>query len=80
MSARNPGDVAKLHRAIVTFFQKGLIEAELFLPWSAQQSRGDIFASCEVLEEGADDAGAVFRVRGEPDAIKRLQEKFGPAS
>ena len=78
MSARNPGDVAKLHRAIVTFFQKGLIEAELFLPWSAQQSRGDIFASCEVLEEGADDAGAVFRVRGEPDAIKRLQEKFGP--
>ena len=80
MSARNPGDVAKLHRAIVTFFQKGLIEAELFLPWSAQQSRGDIFASCEVLEEGADDAGAVFRVRGEPDAIKRLQEKFGPAA
>ena len=80
MSARNPGDVAKLHRAIVAFFQKGLIEAELFLPWSAQQSRGDIFASCEVLEEGADDAGAVFRVRGEPDAIKRLQEKFGPAA
>ena len=79
MSARNPADIARLHGAIVAFFQKGLIEADLFLPWSAQQSRGDIFASCEVLAEAADDNGARFRVRGEPDAIKRLNEKFGPA-
>ena len=77
MSARRAGDVAKLHAAIQAFFQKDLVEAELFLPWSAQQLRGEIFASCEVLEERADGEGAFFRVRGEPDTVNGLREQFG---
>jgi GTP-binding protein HflX len=76
MSARRPDDVAKLHDAIVAFFQQDLVEAELFLPWSAQQLRGEIYASCQVLEERADGEGAFFRVRGAPDAVKRLSEQF----
>jgi GTP-binding protein HflX len=79
MSARHPDDVAKLHRAIVAFFQKDLVEAELFLPWSAQQLRGEIFARCEVLDERADDEGAFFRVRSEQRELDSLREKFGQA-
>jgi GTP-binding protein HflX len=75
MSARRPDDVATLHRAIVAFFQRDLVEAELFLPWSAQQLRGEIFARCEVTEERADDAGAFFRVRAEPAALDSLREQ-----
>ena len=77
MSARRPDDVAKLHRAIVAFFQQDLVEDELFLPWSAQQLRGEIFARCEVLEERADEEGAFFRVRGEQGALDSLREQFG---
>jgi GTP-binding protein HflX len=77
MSAKREGDVAKLHEAIVAFFQRGLVEAELFLPWSAQNLRGQIFASCTVLEERADAEGAFLRVRGEPEAIGRLREQLG---
>jgi len=76
MSARREGDIAKLREAIVAFFQRGLVEAELFLPWSAQKLRGEIFASCEVLEERAEGEGAFLRVRGEPDAVKRLREQL----
>jgi len=76
MSARREGDVAKLHEAIVAHFRQGLVEAELFLPWSAQKSRGEIFASCEVLEERADGEGAFLRVRGEPADVERLRAKF----
>jgi GTP-binding protein HflX len=76
MSARRPGDVAQLHQAIVAFFQQDLVEAELFLPWSAQQLRGEIFARCAVLEERADDAGAFFRVRGEQATLDSLREQF----
>jgi len=76
MSARRPDDVAKLRGKIVAYFQKDLIEAELFLPWSAQQLRGDIYAHCEVLEERADGDGAFFHVRGEPDMIENLRAKF----
>ena len=79
MSARRPDDVAKLHRAIVAFFQRDLVEAELFLPWSAQQLRGEIFARCEVLDERADHEGAFFRVRGEQGALDSLREQLGQA-
>ena len=79
MSARRPDDVAKLHKAIVAFFQRDLVEAELFLPWSAQQLRGEIFARCEVLDERADHEGAFFRVRGEQGALNSLREQLDQA-
>ena len=77
MSAKRENDVAKLHAAIRAFFQRGLVEAELFLPWSAQQLRGKIFASCEVLDERADNDGAFLRVRGEAGTVKDLREQLG---
>lgn len=77
MSARRTGDVAKLREAIVAFFQRGLVEAELFLPWSEQQVRGEIFATCEVLEERADGEGAFLRIRGEQETVEGLSERFG---
>ncbi len=76
MSARRPDDVARLHRAIVDFFQRNLVEAELFLPWSAQQLRREIYANCQVLSERADEAGAFFQVRGEPATLDSLHEQL----
>jgi len=80
MSARREGDIAKLHEAIAAFFQRDLVEAELFLPWTAQKMRGEVFATCKVLEERADGKGAFLRIRGEPEAVKRLSEQFGRGS
>jgi GTP-binding protein HflX len=77
MSARRPDDVAKLHHKIVEFFQQDLVETEIFLPWTAQQLRGEIYANCQVLEERSDNDGAFFRVRSEPDAIKNIREQCG---
>ena len=77
MSARRDGDVTKLHAAVLKFFQKDLVEAELFLPWSAQQMRGKIFSSCEVVEERADDEGAFFRVRGSVAVVEGLRDQLG---
>jgi GTP-binding protein HflX len=73
MSARREGDVAKLRDAILAFFRRDLVEAELFLPWSAQPLRGEIFGSCQVLEERTGDGGVCLRVRGEPGVVKRLR-------
>ena len=79
MSARCTEDVTKLYNMIVAFFRQDLVEAELFLPWSAQQRRSDIYSSCEVIEERADGEGAFFRVRGENDVVSRLSESFKQA-
>src|SRR5687767_13554647 len=76
MSAKRAGDVARLREAITAVFQKDLVEAELFLPWSAQNQRGEIFANCKVLEERADAEGAFLKVRGDAEAVKRLREQF----
>ncbi len=77
MSARRPDDVAALRGVIVAFFQKDLVEVALRLPWSAQQLRREIYANCEVLDESADDAGAVFRVRADAATIRALHARAG---
>jgi GTP-binding protein HflX len=79
MSARRPEEVAQLRATIVAFFQKDLTEDTLFLPWSEQQLRGEIYANCQVLEESADENGALFRIRADTEAIKALREKLGEA-
>ena len=76
MSARRDADVASLHAAILAFFRRDLVEAELFLPWSAQRLRGEIFSACEVLDERADEAGAFLRVRAEPATVDALREQL----
>jgi GTP-binding protein HflX len=79
MSARREEDIARLHQAIAASFQGGLVEADLFLPWVAQKMRGEVYATCKVLEERADGEGAFLRIRGEPEAVKRLYAQFGRA-
>ena len=79
MSARRPDDIARLRKVIVAFFQRDLVETELFLPWSAQQLRGEIFARCEVLTERADEEGAFFCVRGAQEVLDGLREQISLA-
>jgi GTP-binding protein HflX len=74
ISAKREGDIARLREAIVAFFQRDLVEGQLFLPWSAQSLRGEIFASLKVLEERAEAEGAVLRVMGAAESIARLRQ------
>ncbi len=78
LSAINPIDVAQLHSKIVSFFQKQLSKAKILLPWSEQQLRGDIFEFCKVLEETALPEGALMRIAGPKELIKKLSKQFKP--
>lgn len=76
MSARRAEDVAALRERIIDAFRQDEVEAEIFLPWSEQQQRGRIFASCEVIEERADEAGATLRLRGPRDKLDALVQQY----
>ena len=76
LSARSPGDVARLRQAFLDFFRQRLVEAEVFLPWTDQQLRGEIFAHCEVLDEQSSESGSQIRLRGEPERVWRLLERL----
>ena len=73
LSARRPDDVTQLHKRLVGFFNRDLVEGEVHVPYDRQQLRGEIFAACEVLEESYDDRGVIFRVRAHPEMLERLQ-------
>ena len=62
------------------FLGKRLVKAELFLPWSAQQLRGELFSVCQVLEERADADGAHFSVRSERRDLEVLREHIAQAT
>jgi GTPase len=77
LSARRNGDVQKLRAALLEFFQRGLVDAEIFIAWSDQKLRGNLFENFEVLEERADDAGTFFRMRGESGNVDALRSQLG---
>ena len=76
MSARREGDVQGLRETILAFFRRNLVEGEFFLPWSAQNMRGEIFLNCEVLEDRPEPDGTFMRVRAEPEVVERLRKRF----
>ena len=76
ISAYKASDVAALHKRVVQFCQQGLVEEELFLPWNAQQLRGQIFASCEVASERADDNGSFLMLKAEVGVIEDLKQQL----
>jgi GTP-binding protein HflX len=73
LSARRPEDVAHLHAALLAHFTAQLVEDELRVAWSQQRLRGEIFASCQVLSERAEDDAAYFQVRAAPEEVARLK-------
>lgn len=79
ISARREDDVQRLRERLVGFFHRGLVGAQLFLPWSAQQLRGEIFSRCEVLSERSDADGSYLDVRGEPELLARLRQQLAAA-
>jgi GTPase len=76
LSARLPADISRLHATIREFFLSELKEAEVFLPWSAQKLRGEIYSEFEVLQERSGDDGVFFTVRGESASVEALQKKL----
>ena len=80
MSAVRPDDVARLHAIIVSHFQRDLIEGELFVPWTEQNLRGEIFSSCQVMSERAEADGAFFLVRADAATLERLRQQLNPTA
>ena len=73
MSARRPGDVARLREHLVAFFVRDLVAGELRVPYDRQHLRGEIFASCEVLGERYQPDAVIFDVRAHPAVLERLR-------
>lgn len=64
LSAKDPGDVARLRLRLIDFFEAQMEEAEIFIPYTARQAVGALRSRVSVVSERYDEKGAYFLVRG----------------
>ena len=76
LSAHAPEDVSALRDFVVAFFEAGMVEDVLVLPYTKQGLIGEVYESARVLSEEYDEAGRVLKVRGLPGAIARLRRRL----
>lgn len=72
LSAKRPDDVARLHAAIVAFFENGYAEREIVVPYGDARRVALAHETCRVIAESFEEDGTRLRVRGPSGAIARL--------
>ncbi|MFG0319608.1 MAG: GTPase HflX, partial [Planctomycetota bacterium JB042] len=75
-SAFDPDDVARLHDRIVRFFERDMVDGELFVPYRDAGFLHTIHESCRVLEEVHEEEGTRVRVRAPREEIDRLAARL----
>jgi GTP-binding protein HflX len=75
LSSRDPADVAALRERIVSFFERGMVEEELVVPYAQQRIVAEAHATARVLSETHDEHGTRLRLRATPEVLARLRER-----
>ncbi len=77
VSAHDPADIDGLHAFIVQWFERGMAEVDLFVPWARGAVGGEIRARLKVLEERHEAEGVCYRVRGRTEEVARVKALIG---
>jgi GTP-binding protein HflX len=76
MSARSRDDVSRLRELLVAFFERGMGEHEVFVPYSQPKAMGPLRTSFRVLSERHDEEGTWLRVRAHSEDLSRARERL----
>jgi GTP-binding protein HflX len=76
LSTRNPDDIKNLRNRILEFFEKDMIEDEIFVPYTAKGMVGEVRQHMRVLKEDFEDGGVRFKVRTKESELARFKKKF----
>lgn len=73
ISTQRPETVRALRDRILAHFEKGMVDAEIFVPYSVSGILGQLRTGCRVLEEKHEETGTRFTVRAHPREIEGLR-------
>lgn len=73
VSAHDAADVQRLREFITRWFDHGMTEAELIVPWTRGALASELRARVKVLEEHHEADGVRFQVRGRQEDVARLK-------
>ena len=77
ISSKRPEDVARVRQALIDFFERNFVDAELTLGYHRQALRAELFERCQVVSEHSDERGTTFQLRGAAEEIERLRALVG---
>ncbi len=76
LSAKSPDDVKALHQTLVRFFEQGMAEEEVFVPYTEGRAIGPLRSRLTVVGEQYTDEGTVFTVRAHATDLAKLRKEF----
>lgn len=76
MSALKPEDVEALKARLREFFEQGMEETELVIPYTRNELAAEIRASTTVVDEKFQEDGVLVRFRSHPEVVARLKKKL----
>jgi len=79
LSAKSAEDVARLHDQIIAFFERDMVDEEIFVPYAQQRLVNTVHEACRVLAETHDEHGTRMRLRAKPEVVAKLQAQLGTA-
>jgi GTP-binding protein HflX len=77
VSARDDASLREVRAAIVGFFERAMVEEELFVPWAKHSLVASVHESARVLAEEHGEAGTAIRVRAPEAVLARLRSQLG---
>lgn len=72
LSAKEPEDIRALHDRLVAWFERDMVDAEVFVPYSEPARAAAIHETCRVLWETHGDEGTTLKIRARPETIARF--------
>lgn len=76
LSTRDPNDLKMMREHLLGFFEEGMTEDLLAVPYHVQGAIGEIRRVMRVLDETYDEKGVRLRVKAKPADLNRVREKF----
>ncbi|MBC7457635.1 MAG: GTPase HflX [Bdellovibrionaceae bacterium] len=77
LSTHNSDDIEKLRAKILSYFESDMVDADFFIPYTAQQGIiGDVRDKARVLSEAHNDLGTTLHIRVKQEVLASFQERL----
>jgi GTP-binding protein HflX len=77
ISAHNDEDVARLRNEILAFFESGMIETTLTIPFAKGHLLGQLRSKAAILSESYDETGTKITLKTFPETLTWLEKMMG---